>query len=727
MIRQYELVERVKAYDPTADEDALNRAYVFSMKAHGSQTRASGDPYFSHPVEVAGILSEFKLDCASIITGLLHDTVEDTVATLPEIESRFGGEVARLVDGVTKLSLLELQSDDTRQAENFRKLLLATSEDIRVLLIKLADRLHNMRTLHYVPGQAKRRRTAAETMEIYAPLAERIGMQEVKDELDELSFAHLYPDAAASIEKRLGYLREKSGESIPNIVGRLKQVLSDGGLDAEVSGRIKRAHSVWRKMQRKNVDFDQLSDVMAFRVVVTAVEECYRALGTIHTAYAVVPDQFNDYVSTPKMNGYQSLHTCVIGPENRRIEIQIRTREMHRVAEHGVAAHWRYKQDETSTEGRQYRWLRHLLDILEQASGPEEFLEHTKLEMYQDQVFCFTPAGELIALPRGATPVDFAYAVHSEVGDRCVGVRINGRVMPLRTQLNNGDQVEIVTSKTGTPTPAWEAIVVTGKARARIRRFVRSERREEFLRLGKAILQTGYRDAGYKPSAAVVKRVLGKFDVKTEDDLYVAIGEGVITGTDVIEAIVPKTRRGRRVAKGADEAETAGNVLPFEPRKGGPGAGDTVPVPIRGLIPGMAVHYGNCCHPLPGDRIVGIVTAGKGVSIHTRDCESLESFQATPERWLDVAWDVDIVSADSHIGRITIVVSNEPGTLGNLTTMIGNHLGNINNLRFTNRTPDFFEMVLDIEVTNASHLTDIIAALRATPSVTSVERARSLY
>ena len=727
MIRQYELVERVKAYDPTADEDALNRAYVFSMKAHGSQTRASGDPYFSHPVEVAGILSELKLDCASIITGLLHDTVEDTVATLPEIESRFGGEVARLVDGVTKLSLLELQSDDTRQAENFRKLLLATSDDIRVLLIKLADRLHNMRTLHYVPGQPKRRRIAAETMEIYAPLAERIGMQGVKDELDELSFAHLYPDAAASIEKRLGYLREKSGESIPNIVGRLKQVLSDGGLDAEVSGRIKRAYSVWRKMQRKNVDFDQLSDVMAFRVVVTAVEECYRALGTIHTAYAVVPDQFNDYVSTPKMNGYQSLHTCVIGPENRRIEIQIRTREMHRVAEHGVAAHWRYKQDETSTEGRQYRWLRHLLDILEQASGPEEFLEHTKLEMYQDQVFCFTPAGELIALPRGATPVDFAYAVHSEVGDRCVGVRINGRVMPLRTQLNNGDQVEIVTSKTGTPTPAWETIVVTGKARARIRRFVRSERREEFLRLGKAILQTGYRDAGYKPSAAVVKRVLGKFDVKTEDDLYVAIGEGVITGADVIEAIVPKTRRGRRVAKGADEAETAGNVLLFEPRKGAPGAGDTVPVPIRGLIPGMAVHYGNCCHPLPGDRIVGIVTAGKGVSIHTRDCESLESFQATPERWLDVAWDVDIVSADSHIGRITIVVSNEPGTLGNLTTMIGNHLGNINNLRFTNRTPDFFEMVLDIEVTNASHLTDIIAALRATPSVTSVERARSLY
>ena len=727
MIRQYELVERVKAYDPSADEDALNRAYVFSMKAHGSQTRASGDPYFSHPVEVAGILSELKLDCASIVTGLLHDTVEDTVATLPEIEARFGGEVARLVDGVTKLSLLELQSDDTRQAENFRKLLLASSQDIRVLLIKLADRLHNMRTLHFVPSPAKRRRIAAETMEIYAPLAERIGMQHVKDELDELSFGQLYPDAAASIEKRLGYLRETSGEVIPKIAERLGEVLSEGGLDAEVSGRVKRAYSVWRKMQRKNVEFDQLSDVMAFRVVVAEIEDCYRALGIIHTAFAVVPEQFDDYISTPKMNGYRSLHTCVMGPEGRRIEIQIRTAEMHQVAEYGVAAHWHYKQDEASTEGPQYRWLRHLLDILEQASGPEEFLEHTKLEMYQDQVFCFTPAGELIALPRGATPVDFAYAVHSEVGDRCVGARINGRVMPLRTVLGNGDQVEIVTSKTGTPAPAWEDIVVTGKARARIRRFVRSERREEFLRLGKAILQKGYRDVGYKPSSAVVKRVLGKFDVKTEDDLYVAIGEGLITGADVIKAIAPRTRRGRRVAKGEDEAKTADNVVPFERNRSAPGAGDTVPVPIRGLIPGMAVHYGNCCHPLPGDRIVGIVTAGKGVSIHTRDCESLESFQATPERWLDVAWDIDAVGADSHIGRITIVVSNEPGTLGNLTTMIGNHLGNINNLRFTNRTPDFFEMVLDIEVTDAGHLTDIIAALRATPSVTSVERARSLY
>ena len=723
MIRQYELVERVRAYDPGADEDALNRAYVFSMKAHGSQLRASGDPYFSHPVEVAGILAELNLDAASIVTALLHDTVEDTVATLEEIETRFGSEVARLVDGVTKLSMLELQSTDTRQAENFRKFLLATSEDIRVLLIKLADRLHNMRTLHHVESPDKRRRVAAETMEIYAPLAERIGMERIKDELEELAFAQLNPDAAATIEARLEAMRQTSDDLIPRIQDSLRETLAERGLKAEVAGRRKQSHSIWRKMQRKNVEFEQLADLIAFRVVVAETEDCYRALGIIHTAFAMVPEQFDDYISTPKMNGYRSLHTCVIGPERQRIEVQIRTEEMHQVAEYGVAAHWSYKQTDARTDGRQYRWVRHLLDILDQASGPEEFLEHTKLEMYQDQVFCFTPVGELIALPRGATPVDFAYAVHSEVGDRCVGVKINGRMMPLRTQLKNGDQIEIITSETGMPTPAWEDMVVTGKARARIRRFIRSEQRAEFIRLGEAILQKGYREAGYKPSNAVIKKVLDKFDVKDVDDLHAAIGKGDVIAADVVNAIGPKPRRGRRVASEVP-ATSDDNVVPFQPREDRDGIKDAVPVAIRGLIPGMAVHYANCCHPLPGDRIVGIVTAGKGVSIHTVDCESLLSFEATPERWLDVAWDLDAVTADHHVGRITIVVSNERGTLGSLTTMIGRHLGNINNLKITNRTHDFFEMVLDIEVNDAAHMTDIIAALRATPAVTSVERAQ---
>ena len=473
-------------------------------------------------------------------------------------------------------------------------------------------------------------------------------------------------------------------------------------------------------MQRENVEFEQLSDIIAFRIVVENAADCYRALGIIHSRYPMIPEQFDDYLSTPKLNGYRSLHTAVIGPRQHRIEVQIRTTEMHDLAEYGVAAHWRYKQSDDKAGGRQYRWLRELLDILEQASGPEEFLEHTKLEMFQDQVFCFTPKGELIALPRGATSVDFAYAVHSEVGDRCVGSKINGRVVPLRTPLKNGDQIEIVTAEDGTPSPIWESIVVTGKARARIRRFVRSSQRAEFTQLGRAILEKAYREAGYKPSDAVVKRALGKFDVKTLEDLQVAVGRGELTGAEVLAEIAPK--KGRRAKKTA--GDDTGKVVPFRSRKRDAGETETILIPIRGLIPGMAVHYSNCCHPLPGDRIVGIITVGKGVSIHTIDCETLESFQETPERWLDVSWDLGPGGPETHVGRITLVVSNERGTLGSLTTVIATHLGNINNLKITNRTPELFEMVLDIEVTDSRHMTDIIAALRATPVVSSVDRAR---
>src|SRR5271163_1009670 len=484
MIRQYELVERVKAYDPHADEEILNRAYIFALKAHGAQTRASGDPYFSHPLEVAGILTAMHLDAASIATALLHDVIEDTKADFDEIEKLFGPEIARLVDGVTKLSRIELQSDHSKQAENFRKLVLAMSEDIRVLLVKLADRLHNMRTLSFIKDAAKRRRIAHETMDIYAPLAERIGIQDMKDELEDLAFAELNPDARASILARLDFLREQRGANVVDVVLReLEATLREGGVPAQVSGRKKTPYSIWRKMQRKNVQFEQLSDVMAVRVVVDTVDNCYQALGIIHSAYPVVPGRFKDYISTPKPNGYRSLHTGVIGPQRQRIEIQIRTVEMQEVAELGVAAHWQYKQGAPRTDSRQYRWLRELLDILEHAAGPEEFLEHTKLEMFQDQAFCFTPKGDLIALPRGATPVDFAYAVHSQIGDTCVGAKINGRLAPLRTQLANGDQVEIVTSRNQTPSPTWERFVVTGKARACIRRFVRTQQRAQYVEL----------------------------------------------------------------------------------------------------------------------------------------------------------------------------------------------------------------------------------------------------
>jgi len=724
MIRQYELVERVRSYDPNADEDALNRAYVFSMKAHGSQTRASGDPYFSHPLEVAGLLTGLKLDSASIVTALLHDTVEDTLTTLEEIERLFGKEVARLVDGVTKLSRIELQNienDQSKQAENFRKLVLAMSEDIRVLLVKLADRLHNMGTLHYLTKPEKRRRIARETLEIYAPLAERIGIQRWKDQLEELSFKELNPDAYESITKRLEDLEAEGAGRVDRIMAELKDKLAAEGLPgATISGRRKTPYSIWRKMQRKNVTFEQLSDVMAFRVSVDTIEQCYQGLGIIHARYPVVPGRFKDYISTPKPNGYRSLHTTVIGPEKHRIEVQIRTREMHEVSELGVAAHWAYKQGggQPKTEGRQYRWLRELLDILEHASRPEEFLEHTKLELFQDQVFCFTPKGDLIALPRGATPVDFAYAVHSQIGDTCVGAKINGRIQPLRSQLQNGDQVEVVTSKAQTPSPDWENFVVTGKARARIRRFIRTQQRAQHIELGRAMIQKVFRQEGYDYSDKALDGVIRIFQYPSTEDLLAGIGAGLQGARDVFNAVFP----GHKPAPAAPTLEE--KVVPLQRGKVNKGKGKDSPLPIRGLIPGMAVHYARCCHPLPGDRIVGIVTTGKGVTIHTIDCETLESFHESPERWIDVAWDAEAGEQEETIGRISVVVANEPGGLGTLSTVIGKNGGNITNLKITNRTQDFFEMLIDIVVHDVKHLTNIIAALRATPVINSVDRAR---
>src|SRR6266480_2229822 len=644
MMRQFELVELVKSYDPKADEGALNRAYVYTMKAHGAQLRASGDPYFSHPIEVAGLLAQMKLDTASIITGLLHDTVEDTVATLDDIEKLFGPDIGRLVDGVTKLSRIELQSDQTQQAENFRKLVLAMSEDIRVLLVKLADRLHNMQTLRFIKDPDKRRRIARETMEIYVPLAERIGMHRLKDQLEDLAFAELHPDARASIIARLGFLRENGGDIVARVVAELSQTLKEGGLAAGVSGREKSPYSIWRKMQRKNVSFEQLADVMAFRVLVDNAGDCYHALGIMHSAYHVVPGRFKDYISTPKPNNYRSLHTGVIGPERQRIETQIRTRDMHEVAELGVAAHWIYKQQAGPVDGRQYRWLRELLEILEHASNPEEFLEHTKLEMFQDQVFAFTPKGDLIALPRGATPVDFAYAVHSEIGDRCVGAKINGRLLPLRTRLQNGDQVDIVTSKAQTPSPTWERFVVTGKARARIRRFIRTQQRTQYLDLGRAIVQKAFRQEGHEFSERPLEGVLKAFNCSSVEDLYVAVGQGLATGRAVVNAAFPQQHEPKAKVVSLDRARRRAKR-------------NDIAVPIRGLIPGMALHFAGCCHPLPGDRIVGIVTTGKGVTIHTIDCETLESFAETPERWLDVAWSNDDDAI--HVGRLNVTIANE--------------------------------------------------------------------
>lgn len=723
MMRQFELVERVRSYDPSADEGALNRAYVYALQKHGSQTRASGDPYFSHPVEVAGILTRYKLDAATIITALLHDTIEDTDATAEEITELFGPEVARLVDGVTKLTRIQLQSDKTKQAENFRKLLLAMSEDIRVLLVKLADRVHNMRTLHYIKKPEKRRRIALETMEIYAPLAERIGMAEVKLELEENAFAELHSEARNSIVNRLKYLEEQGGDLVQQIMDELQQTLGKSGLQASLSGRAKSPYSIWRKMQRKDVAFEQLCDIMAFRVMVDSVEDCYRALGILHAAYPMVPGRFKDYISTPKPNGYQSLHTGVIGPQRHRIEVQIRTHDMHDVAEMGVAAHWSYKQGSSAsramTEGKQYRWMKELLEILEHASNPEEFLEHTKLEMFQDQVFCFTPKGDLIALPSGATPVDFAYTVHSEVGDTCIGAKVNGRMQPLRSQLKNGDQVDIITNPKQTPSPEWERFVVTGRARARIRRYVRSLQRGQNIELGKKMLNQAFRTEGYDLTEKGIAGIAARYRADTPEDIYCMVGEGQVTAREILSAVYP----GLKMTPPKTTVVDLVRDLSTKKKDTEP-SGKRPAMPIKGLIPGMALHYARCCHPLPGDRIVGIVATGRGVTIHTIDCEQLEQFADQPERWLDLAWDTEESDDQHHVGRINLVVSNEPGSLGTLSTVIAKSMGNITNLKITNRSADFFDMIMDIDVRDVRHLVNIIAALRATPAVNSVERAR---
>ena len=721
MIRQFELVERVKAYDPHVDEDALNRAYVFSMKAHGSHTRASGDPYFTHPLEVAGILTEMRLDTASIITALLHDTVEDTEATDAQIRELFGDEVANLVEGVTKLSQIKLNSDQSKQAENFRKLVLAMSEDIRVLLVKLADRLHNMQTLEFIPREDKRKRIARETLDLYAPLAERIGVAKMKEQLEDLSFAQLVPEARESILTRLQFLREEGGNLVDNILGELRELMTANDVDVEIYGREKTPYSIWRKMQRQNVAFEQLSDIMAFRIIAPDIATCYQVLGVIHGNYPLVPGRFKDYISTPKPNGYKSLHTTVIGPERQRIEIQIRTQDMHESAELGVAAHWAYKQGTPGADTPKFRWLRDFLDILDNAQRPEEFLEHTKLELFQDQVFCFSPRGDVIALPSKATAVDFAYAVHSDIGDTCVGAKVNGRLVPLDTALNNGDQVEIQTSKNQTPSPTWERFVVTGKARARIRRFVRSQQRAEYASLGKAMVQKVFRQEGYEFTEKAVQNVLKTMRFDENDDLYAAVGMGNLTSREVFNTIFPGHRS--EVAEQL-RAKSEENVVPIQKARQERRRRNDHPVPLRGLIPGLAVHFARCCHPLPGDRIVGIVTSGKGVTIHTIDCDTLESFAETPERWIDVAWDVGPEAPEEHTGRLQITLANEPGSLGTLSTVIGKNDGNILNLKVTNRSLDFWDMLIDIQVKDVRHLTNIIAALRATPVINAVDRAQ---
>lgn len=722
MMRQYDLVDRVRAYNPDTDEDLLNRAYVYAMRAHGEQTRASGDPYFSHPLEVAAILTNLKLDDATIVAALLHDTIEDTEATRTEIDQLFGHEIGHLVEGLTKLKKLDLVTREAKQAENLRKLLLAIADDVRVLLVKLADRLHNMRTLEFVPAQS-RQRIAEETLDIYAPLAGRMGMQEMREELEDLAFRVLDPGAHAVVTERLNALAERNRNLIGEIESQLVSNLARHEMTAQVKGRRKRAFSIWTKMERKSVGFEQLSDIFGFRVIVDSVEECYRALGIVHTAWPVVPGRFKDYISTPKQNDYRSIHTTVIGPGNQRVELQIRTREMDEIAELGIAAHALYKDGIGSPtellkrESNAYAWLRHTIEVLAEGLNPEEFLEHTKLELFHDQVFCFTPKGKLIALPRKANAIDFAYAVHTDVGTSAVGCKINGKFAPLASELQNGDEVEIMTSPAqSAPPAAWEQLAVTGKAKAAIRRATRAAIRDQYAGLGRRIVERLFQRAKMEYADDKLKGALPRLARASIDDVMAAVGRGEMKAADVARAMYPDYKE-ERVARFAPAGAKRSKIAAVSKAAHGQSA-----IPVRGINVDLPVRFAPNGGAVPGDRIVGIVTPGEGITIYPIQSPALKDFEDMPSRWLDVRWDVDESTPQRFPARLFVQQVNEPGSLAQVATVIAEHDGNIDHIHMSRRSPDFTELTVDLEVYDLKHLNAIIAQLRAKAVVARVER-----
>jgi len=695
MLRQYELVERVKQYDPDADEALLNRAYVYTVQKHGTQKRASGDPYFSHPVEVAGLMTDLKLDQETIVTALLHDTVEDTLATIEDVEDIFGVEIARLVDGVTKLSKIEAMPENERAAENLRKFLLAMSEDIRVLLVKLADRLHNMRTLHFIRSEEKRHRIARETMDIFAPLAERVGMYEYMREMQLLAFEQLEPEAYATITGRLAQIRSQDGGQVDAIALSMKQALAEAGLKVEVSGREKHPYSIWKKMAERHVSFEQVTDIMAFRVITESEEDCYAALGVLHRNWQFIPGRFKDYISTPKTNGYRSLHTALIYENSMRVEVQVRTREMHRTNEFGLAAHWAYKQGDRP-DG-QVGWLRDLIEIVDASHDAEELLEHTRLAIYQDRIFAFTPKGALFQLPKGSTPVDFAFAVHTDLGAQTVGAKINGRHMPLRTALNNGDVVEIIKGKKAEPQLSWLSFVVTGKARAAIRRAVRQKERAEVATIGRKLLDEISARLPARIGRKAVREAARRLELEDEDALYYAIGAHKFGDREVMEALVPGST--------AD--------LPDAPEWGP----QERAISIRGLTPGVGFQLAGCCHPVPGDRIVGLRKPGEGVEVHTIDC--LELASGIDSDWLDLSWGKRSTGAT---GRLNVTLYDRPGTLAEMTGIFAQNRANVTWLAQSQHDHPFSTYEVDLDVQDLAHLARILSALRASDAIAQAER-----
>ncbi|GAA4643082.1 bifunctional (p)ppGpp synthetase/guanosine-3',5'-bis(diphosphate) 3'-pyrophosphohydrolase [Pontixanthobacter gangjinensis] len=695
MLRQYELVERVLAYDPDADEALLNRAYVYTVQKHGSQKRASGDPYFSHPIEVAGLMTDLQLDQETIMTALLHDTVEDTLVTIEDIERNFGPEVARLVDGVTKLSKIEAMPEDERAAENLRKFLLAMSEDIRVLLVKLADRLHNMRTLHFIKSPEKRQRIARETMDIYAPLAERVGMYEYMREMQLLAFEQLEPEGYRTITGRLEQIRKQDGGQVDAIALAIKQALAEAGLKVEVTGREKHPFSIWKKMAERHVSFEQVTDIMAFRVITQNEADCYAALGVVHTVWQSIPGKFKDYISTPKNNGYRSLHTSLIYENSMRVEVQIRTKEMHQTNEFGLAAHWAYKQGDRPDGA--VGWLRDLIEIVDASHDAEELLEHTRMAIYQDRIFAFTPKGSLFQLPKGSTPVDFAFAVHTDLGAQTVGAKINGRHIPLRTPLNNGDVVEIIKGPGETPQLSWLSFVVTGKARAAIRRSVRLKERDEVAEIGRKLFDDIAIRVPAKIGKKATREAVKRLEFEEEEDLMYAIGAAKLTDREVMEALVP------------------GCTTDMEPDSNW--AKQERAISIRGLTPGVGFQLAECCHPVPGDRIVGLRKQGAGVEVHAIDCFELAS--GIDADWLDLSWGQKSKGA---VGKLRATLYDRPGALAEMAGIFGQNAANIRALTLSQTEHPFGVYEIDLEVQDIAHLTRILSALRASDAVAQAER-----
>jgi len=716
MISASELIAKIKSYNPNTNEALIQKAYIFSKSGHGNQKRHSGDPYFLHPLEVAEILIELKLDDASIVTALLHDLVEDTEITLEEIGENFGEQIAKLVDGVTKLNRIESFCVNDRVAENFRKLTLAMSQDIRVLLVKLADRLHNMRTISYMPSKERRIKKSRESLEIYAPLAARIGLNKIKDELQELAFEITDPESRNFIVENLNDLREKKKDFIQKIIDDLSGKLQEEQVKFTISGREKTPYSIASTMKNKNVGFHNLYDIMAFRIIVENISECYRVLGIINSSFNMIPGTFRDYISTPKENGYRSLHLAILGPFNKKIELQIRDCKMHEIAELGVAAHWSYKENKSKAsndnkkEAEQYQWIRDLISLFENADKASEVLEQNKLQMHKNEVFCFTPNGDIFNLPLGATAVDFAYAVHSEVGNSCVGVKINNAISPLRQRLDNGDQVEIITSKNGKPSPNWLQFVITSKARASIKSFIRNEKFDEYKVLGKTILTKFFAVRNLEINDALIEKSLSDFKVKSLEELYAKVAEGVIARHDVLSILYPDHQDDNKSVK----------IQNISKKKKG------YALPIEGLVSGMAIHYAGCCNPIPGDAIIGVINTGTGVTIHNQSCHNLKNIVLNPQRMIDVCWKIDDKNDEQfYASRLRIVMENKSGSLADVSSAIARKQINITNIKITNRNIDYFELMVDVEVRGTEHLEEIMSALRISKKIVEIERVRS--